>query len=44
MTTLTHFVQRPWMRSLRTSAAVVTAGVLTGTVVFSLSTMVGNWS
>lgn len=44
MSTLTQFAHQPWVRTARTSLAVVAAGVLTGSVVYAVSIMVGTWN
>ncbi len=42
MSTLNEFVQHPVIRGMRTGAAVLVSGVLTGTVVYTVATFIGG--
>jgi len=42
MSTLNEFVQHPVVRGMRTGAAVLVSGILTGTVVYSVATFIGG--
>jgi hypothetical protein len=44
MSTITEFAHHPMVRSIRTGAVVVAAGVMTGSVLYGLSIVVSTWA
>lgn len=42
MSTLNEFVHHPVVRGMRTGAAVLISGVMTGTIVYAVSVVVGG--
>ena len=44
MSTITEFAHHPMVRSIRTGAVVLAAGVMTGSVLYGLSIVVSTWA
>lgn len=42
MSTLNEFVHHPVVRTMRTGAAVLVSGILTGSVVYAISVVIGG--
>jgi hypothetical protein len=44
MSTITEFAHHPMVRSIRTVAVVLAAGIMTGSVLYGLSIVVSSWA